>query len=237
MAKYNIDIEGTKFKCDDDQYILDAAEEAGMDLPYACRAGSCAECMCVATTGRVDQRDGSYLTDDMQKMGLVSICVAKPQSDLTMKKAPDILKQMDESINENDDIDSTAAAVWKYMNGKGKPANIGPNTKQQFKDAARNKAALANLKAGTTDPNGYYRVDFTSSTFHIGQTGVRYTTTCQGGYCTTTFTGFVQWNQQTGQYYPDSFSDPINLGIELPGGTPYDYVPYNWTETYPNPGY
>ena len=89
MANYTIEVttedgDTFTFPCESDQYIIEAAEEAGVELNYSCRAGACSTCVSKIVTGTVDQSDQSYLDDDQQAEGFFMSCVAYPTSDVKM---------------------------------------------------------------------------------------------------------------------------------------------------------
>jgi ferredoxin len=73
------------FTAVDNKYILDSAEEAGIDLPYSDRAGTSLTSLAVLVSGTVDQSDQNALTEEQVARGFMLLDVAYPRSDVRMQ--------------------------------------------------------------------------------------------------------------------------------------------------------
>lgn len=75
---------GREFEAADLEFVLDAAERAGVNLPYSCRDGICGTCKARLSAGTVDHGsyEGSALSEQEREQGYFLMCCSIAQTDL-----------------------------------------------------------------------------------------------------------------------------------------------------------
>jgi CDP-4-dehydro-6-deoxyglucose reductase, E3 len=74
------------FSAAPDQSVLDAALDAGLNLPHSCKSGACGACRARLLAGEVDYPNGPPLglTNSEAAEGLILLCQARARSDLSL---------------------------------------------------------------------------------------------------------------------------------------------------------
>ncbi len=87
MHKVTIKNSGHTFDVRPSQTVLQAAIEAGINLPYGCRNGACGSCKATLVAGKVmhDDYQGSAMSDAELAAGNTLLCCARPLEDLTIE--------------------------------------------------------------------------------------------------------------------------------------------------------
>lgn len=83
---FNVSVENTAFRfpCEPNEAVLDAAQRAGLEIPYSCRKGVCGTCKGRVVEGQVRAFAGDALGAAERAEGQVLFCNARPRSDLVI---------------------------------------------------------------------------------------------------------------------------------------------------------
>lgn len=78
---------GRQFPVAPGETVLEAAQRAGIALPYSCRAGVCGSCRAVLVSGRVDypRNPPEALSGENRASQAILLCQAAPLSDLSIE--------------------------------------------------------------------------------------------------------------------------------------------------------
>jgi NAD(P)H-flavin reductase/ferredoxin len=84
---FQVSVAGTDFRfpCEPNEAVLDAAQRAGLEIPYSCRKGVCGTCKGRVVAGEVRAFSGDTLSEAERAQGMVLFCNARPRSDLAIE--------------------------------------------------------------------------------------------------------------------------------------------------------
>ncbi|WP_233266147.1 RHS repeat domain-containing protein [Myroides fluvii] len=131
-------------------------------------------------------------------------------------------------------VNNTKEATNHYFSGKGASADVGDQSTRELLSSSKFQEKHTKITSTVVDPEGYFSVDLTKSTFHIGRTNVDYSV---GGNETSSSVNYTLFSRD-GFWDPDFIDEKVLGGwlnidkfkpdgkgpnLERLGGTPYDY--------------
>ncbi|MBO7429257.1 MAG: RHS repeat-associated core domain-containing protein, partial [Paludibacteraceae bacterium] len=130
-------------------------------------------------------------------------------------------------------VNNSKEATKHYLHGNGEAADVGEQSTKELLNTDKFKAKHHKITNEKVDSHGYFSIDMTDLTFHIGHTNVDYDISSNGKSQQVKYTLFAR----DGYWDPDFIDEKIlgKLGskrhqpdgkgpnLERFGGTPYDY--------------
>lgn len=84
LVKVILDGKNYQLTVNDDETILEAAINADIDPPYACRVAACCSCKAKLIEGDVVMDDDEPLTEEEKEEGFILTCQSHPKTNCTI---------------------------------------------------------------------------------------------------------------------------------------------------------
>src|SRR4051812_22206477 len=83
---FNVTVENSeyRFPCEPNESVLDAAQRAGLEIPFSCRKGVCGTCKGRIVSGDSRAFSGDAMSPAERAEGQALFCNTRPRSDLTI---------------------------------------------------------------------------------------------------------------------------------------------------------
>ena len=140
------------FDCEPEQTILDAAQQAGYEIPYSCRNGICGSCRGQIVSGVIQREDfSSVLTREEQADGYALFCQARPCSNLEIevdsieRKDPDATKAVKARLYKVDKVSTDVSVLHlRFPAGMRVPFKPGQYLQVILDNGERRSYSMAN---------------------------------------------------------------------------------------------
>ena len=197
---------------------------------------------------KAEAKDNSYTmakflgTSQTNAMQILNRCGVYADSEgiLNLKEGQSLAKNklfVETKPNGGITVSDSEEALNHYFSGNGQPADVGNQSAKELLNSHKFKVKHAKITSKQVESEGFFSIDMTGLTFHIGNTNVDYKITNNGKSSAVTYTFFAR----DGFWDPDFIDEntlgkipiinewtntrPDGLGpnLERFGGTPYRY--------------